>query len=378
MSQRTGIAVALLALACSSKVELSSGPRLTASNDPDVIGVIDEQIVSIAVDDARVYWIGLRPSGGPSPALALRSCNKDHCVDSLVTYVQGTPENGWAPFAKAFAVQNGEIFWFDLAFVKGPSTFQLEACSVAGCDVSARTMPLDPLYPVAGAAFDGESAYVCGSGFDKTFFGVQRVRLSDGASSQIVGLDRGCGGLVSQGGYVYWLAPGPEQRPQLAQIQRARSDGSGEIQTIADKLPILPIFPDGGAYPDVTYHSAALAVAPPNIYWAQGSLSGSIVRCPLEGCSGLPELVTSDVRSPSGVLIDQSQLYFLHDTRDQGYAISRCSLEHCEPTPFAQGLDSLDAVAMDDTFLYTATTTQLIDPALGYVAVTASIKRVSK
>jgi len=341
---------------------------LTPSTDPNVLGLIDEQVVSIAVDDTRVYWLGIRAIEQNHIETALRSCNKTHCVDSLVTYGENVAEIG-------FGVEDNQVFWFD-APEPGRNDLVLRSCNAAGCAGKPGIVLQADWVNMLSATFSQGSVYLCSGSNSVSPLTWQRIPLYGDPHSILANAERGCGAGAVQGDYFYWLAVGAE--PPLSRIQRIRTDGSAAAETIADRLDVMQST-RVGYYDNVFYHPHGLAFDSNYVYWAQGSLHGSLARCPLRGCDGDPELVLDPVRSPTNVLLDQSKLYWLHDTSNLGYALSSCALGNCEASTLALGVDSRDAVAVDDVYVYTATTTHRVDEgAGGFTKISAQIQRVAK
>jgi hypothetical protein len=367
-----GIFTAFLALGCSSSVELSAPPHLTASSDPTVLAVINERVTALAVDDRRVYWLGSLDGIGSVDGYVgfqddtLHSCEKNNCVDSLVTYGNpGTASRAWIGLA------GGQVYWFEIApppplvtpITEGPDVvYALNACDVSGCSSGVRVVASN-LLDIEAAAFSSDHAYVVASHGD-----VLRIALTgnDAQPEHLFETDvLGAASLAVRGDYLYWLRPA-EQNGATATAQRARADGSGKVETVADHLGIGDGF-------------ASLAVNESHLYWSDDLLSGSIFSCPLAGCAGEPELLVGPIRLPTTLLIDGANLYWQQETTTSGAVISGCALMSCAPSePLARGLDHRFPLASDDEYLYTASTSQMLDPRGDWPNPSASIRRIRK
>ncbi len=84
------------------------------------------------------------------------------------------------------------------------------------------------------------------------------------------------------------------------------------------------------------------------------------------------------MRTPTGVLLDAQTLYFQHETDAYRYALSSCTLGQCAaPQLLVQGLEATTAMAVDDRYLYVATTDQDLQP-IGDKNAVAQIRRFPK
>jgi hypothetical protein len=94
------LALSLGALACSANTVDLDAPMIEASDEPGVLGVVQERVEKLRVDDERLYWIGTRlPRADQANAWFLHSCQKRDCATTLVTYdaqAHGTQGGGRA------------------------------------------------------------------------------------------------------------------------------------------------------------------------------------------------------------------------------------------------------------------------------------------
>ncbi len=353
--------LALLALSCSRTVELGGVPQLTSSTDPTVLGNINERVTAIQVDDERVYWIGTEGIVNAIGDSALRSCNKRHCVGSLVTY-DATGVNA----ETKFSVENGQIYWLHL-LTDGAMTWALQSCDVRGCQGAPRVVApsvAEEGYPTV-SVFTPDAFYF-------SYDGVSRVPLAaTGATPEFV-LNPGNSptSLAVQGDYLYWVLNDLEGIQHGSDILRQRLDGSGSAEPLAANVDI-----------DIYYRAAEswLTVDTQYVYWSQGGLAGSIARCPLTGCVGAPELFAGPVRSPTVLQLAGDELYWEHDTNLQGFAVSGCKRAQCVPSaPLAFGIDDVGPLAFDDQYFYTATVTRDPDRRSGVTDIPAQIRRIPR
>jgi len=346
------ILLAFSTLSCASSVELS-GPLLTASTEPTVIGNISERVSALVVDDQRLYWMGTDGDAPVGRKVSLQSCLKEHCVGSLVTYAaSGVNESA------RFGVENGEIYWTDQAS-------QWNACDVTGCTGEPRHFGFGTPAPDA-TAFTSEELFVCARGD-----GLWRVPLSgDAAATKLDVPDTfGCSSVTAYGGYVYWTVG-----RGLSNIQRWRTDGSGSVEVFAKDLELRSAWDD-----DTRNFPSNLVVGDRYVYWSQGGLRGSIARCPVTGCVGAPEPFAGLIRSPGTLLLTTAELYWQHSTNTRGIAVSRCALAECMVSePIAQGVDAANVLAADDNYLYTATTSQPLSPDVVWSNPVAQIRRIPR
>ena len=366
MRQHAGVGLAMLALSCGKTSAQTHDPQISAPDgtDPTVLLQIDEQVGVIRVDDQRIYWTGgqgLDTLG----AAALRSCAKEDCAHTVVTY----DASGTDP-TPGFGLENGQIYWFHYNGDHPGASWTVRGCSVAGCGTTAPTVITTVMTNLPSAvAFTQDSLFIT------TYPGVYRFPLAEGGDPDLVvsGVNA-VGALLAQGDYLYWFDQ-KQDSARSSTLRRARSDGSDSPQTLADDLEV-DWYPN---YYQPQYPSGGLAFDATSVYWSQGAIRGSIVRCPLDGCSGAPEVVAAPVRSPTTLQLDGENLYFQHDTSSRGLAVSSCALGACElGDPIATGLDAINALAIDDQYFYTATTDQTIPSDAVWSDPTAQIRRFPK
>jgi hypothetical protein len=360
MFRELRISTAFLVLGCSSSVELSAPPRLTASSDPTVLAVVNERVSAIAVDEQRIYWLGSVDGYEGYRGGTLHSCEKQNCVGSLVTYSAGDSNLG-----SRFGLVGGQIYWLEGSAPGANVIAKLHACDVSGCGNGARTVASNIVQPNA-LAFDSEHAYV-----SVVPESVLRFPLSgnDAQPDTVLATSGGFASLEVAGGYLYWL--GWPSGAGRAAVLRSRTDGTGNVETVAENLSVYQ-----GAFSSL---QNTLAVDATYAYWSDGLLSGSVARCPVTGCTGGPEPVVGPIRLPTTLLLDGPTLYWQQGTETSGTVVSSCTVATCTPSePLARGVDGYNALAVDDEYIYTATADQKIDPNVDWFNPSANIRRVHK
>ncbi len=357
---KLALTLPLLVAACGSQPVDLDHSTLIPSTDPTSLGTVREQVTKIAVDEQRLYWSGSASqlnngSGGP---FSLHSCAKNDCVGTLLTYSGPTPSREAAPL---FGVEQGEIYW--LRDNQGGS--DLVASSVLA--PAATRLVLPHTQSVMMMAIDARGIYVSDGAI------ISSVPLSGAAqATQLAVLsDIRAEVLHVQGDYLYWI--GSTGRAQ-GMVQRLRADGNGTVETLASGFER-----DTTAVGLWSFNQGGLALDTAYVYWGVNLNAGSIQRCPLTGCAEAPEVLATPIRVPSALLVDQGTLYFQHETDAFQYAVSSCALGHCErTTTVTNDVNAPDVLALDDQYLYTATTAQDLSPSDQQVTPVAQIRRLPK
>ena len=353
--------------ACASSVDLSPGPQIGASNDPDVLGVINEEVGQLAVDDQRVYWIGQRANTS-----ALRSCEKANCVNTLISYAT----DAVMPLA-GFAVRRGQVYWFSVD--SGDGTWSLRTCASSGCGIGARSIVTSArTYGSLISAFSNDTVYMTST----TDAEVVSLPL-DGSAAEprhLHVMDRPAISMAVAGDYLYELTlPTATQSVSDGPITvlsggvlRVKIDGSEPVQILASDSRVAQV-------PRILAAQHTLAVDSSGIYWVAGALYGTIAHCPITGCLGNEQPLVEPVRSPYSLLLDGGNIYWQNETASQGFALSGCALSGCiASAPLASELDALTEVAADDDYLYAATAAGTTDSTFLATSPYANIRRIAK
>jgi hypothetical protein len=103
---------------------------------------------------------------------------------------------------------------------------------------------------------------------------------------------------------------------------------------------------------DVPY---AIAVGSTGVYWtdygSSGTAEGTVMRCPLAGCSGGATVIAAGLFEPAGIAVDATSVYFANEG---GGNIMKCPLAGCagDPTVLVSERANPFAVAVDATDIY--------------------------
>jgi hypothetical protein len=319
-----------------------------------VLAVVRERIEKIVVDDQRLYWSGSQVPRNANEARVwfLRSCQKRNCASTLVTY--GVQSN-ISTFI--FGVSEGQIYWHDKGMVL--------ACPIAGCGGPPQPLASELKFDVA--TFDGARFYFSTL---LSFHGLSLTQPDEPQPLASLPDHAQFVAIAVYDAYVYGLAAGRgsvtnDKNGSL--LVRALKDGTAGFETIAS---------------DVRYsreRGFGLATDATSIYWTDNLLTGSINRCPLTGCSDESEVVLSSLRAPRTLQIDESELYYVYESQPYRYALASCTLPACaSSSPLIEQLDAPEALAMDDEYLYVATTEQDVNPSNFTENTVASIRRLPK
>ena len=350
----------LLTLSCAASVELAEDRRVEPSEDPTVLGVINERVQQIAVDGQRIYWIGSitdAASGWRSDA-TLRSCRKQDCSNSLISYDDA------AHGSSEFSVQNGQIYWLHLTDAGGTAQkWSLVSCSVEGCTRGLHTVAKE-LYGAFGGTFSTEAMFVFVNEVRlDTVPQLLKIPLAGSVSTPEVLLSdaQWSHSTVARGQYLYWIEPSRNDYGATALVRMLVRGGS-PVEVLAEGLG---------------FHS--IAVDSSYVYWSRDGLNGAILRCPVAGCEGGPEVFVSPVRQPGNLTLENGNLYWQHDTLSQGGAVSRCSLVNCVlPARVAEGVAPAQDLAFDDQYLYTVTIDEIPNPDEVWLRSLVKIRRLPK
>lgn len=339
---KTALSLLLFLTACGSHAVDLDHPTLIRSDDPTTVGQIREQVMQIAVDDERLYWSGsknLITQGSGAGPFFLHSCEKRDCASTLLAY-NDVEASGTA----VFGVQQGEIYWFRWM----TDHTDLVASNVLDPRVTRVVLTRTPAFAMA---VDSSRAYF--TSYPAGGIAVSSVPLAGAAQAKQLALltETGVDTLQVQGDYLYWLGAADQTH---GSVQRLRTDGTGKVETLARDFEY-----DLSVVQRSPYNPGGIALDSQSVYWTVNVDSGAILSCPLSGCRGAPQVVVAPVRAPSALLVDQGELYILHESDAFKYAVSSCALAQCDRTTLiADGIDVPNLFALDDRYLYTATTAQ--------------------
>ena len=358
------LALSLVALGCSTRALDLDIPTFEASNEPGVLAIVREMVAQLAVDEQRLYWSGERLGlVGPDNFFVLHSCLKRDCAATLVTYYA---EQSWAGMPPIFSVQGGQIYWYR------QESSELLACAVAGCIGSPRSVVATLSFNVA-AFGDDQFYFAVKTGFRRYSLygaslsqpGVPKVIAysADPVAAAGQSADALVLAIATDAANVYWLSVGDGESD--SKLMRTRKDGASAIEIVTTDLRFSRFFGIG-----MTTDETA-------IYWTNNQLAGAIKRCPVAGCAESSDVI-APLRAPRGLQIDGSELYYLYEAEPFQYTLASCSLPACAtPRELAVGLDET-SVAIDDQYVYVATTEQHLSTDTTYVPTGARLRRLPK
>ena len=355
------------------EVELSTPPHLESSPDPTILGSINEQVGWLTVDEERLYWVGTFATTewetyqAGNTGSALHSCSKAHCSDSLATYDATSVDAYWG-----LRLRQGEIYWQKRQGARA----DVVACPVAGCSGAPRVVVYGGLDRSLSVVLGADAMY-----YDEPGMGLLRKPFSGQANpeqllSVSVSNSESIFGLAIHGDFLYWFSQSNAPNVSSVALRRTRATGGSDAETLAEHLQVLRSWaPQNTA----AFTHPGLAFDETYVYWTENTLTGSLRRCPLAGCRAAPEVLASPIRAPLNLLVDGTTGYFQYDDTLYGNSLARCLLEHCEPSaPIVSGLDGWDAIAIDDRYVYAATTEQGPNPDQPWDTPDAHIRRFAK
>ena len=128
-----------------------------------------------------------------------------------------------------------------------------------------------------------------------------------------------------------------------SRIVRFKKDGTGEVQVIARDQFDVP----------------GIAVRDGHVYWTEYVSLGRLLRCPVTGCAGDPEVVASRLDHPTALALDADYVYF-EEPDPPGSAnsqlgtrhISKCAITGCVTPERLTENGALSAPFVDDRSIY--------------------------
>lgn len=346
------------ASACSASVVDLGATFISTSNEPGVVAVVHERVEKLIVDDERLYWIGTHVPSVAGNVWLLHSCLKLNCATTLVTYDAQSNDVG-----RNFSVSSGQIYWYR------SDVGELLSCPIAGCDGAPRSLAPELVHQRTGltgvmidqAGFDDEYFY-----YPIGFALLNRLPLLEPGPHQLLAQSLSAiQSIAIQGAYAYWVAK--DQIENKQQLLRARKGGASGVETITSDLNVS------------LYRGFGFTTDESSLYWTNNTLAGSISRCPLAGCPDDSAVLLSPLRAPQNLLIDGMRLYYEHEVEAYDYALSSCALPACVASALLQEhLDAPSVLALDDRYLYVATTEQDISPNNTNEDTIARIRRLPK
>jgi hypothetical protein len=352
-------ALSILGTGCSGAILDAGSHALTddASTDNTIFVPRQNCVTQVFVDDARVYWDTV-PENQLAPPVSLRSCLKNQCATTEVTYYTGSNAGPIGP-ALDVALDGVNIYWIRTGFNSTPSA--VLSCPLSGCGPGGPRTVFEGIDETSMAS-DGSFLYWT----SELQAAVFRCAVANCAGTQAV-LAQGQaspGDLTVSGGYAYWIA--------IGSIRRIAADGTSPLQEVAEAQPAL----------------GSLAIREPYVYFTNSISIGAILRCPVTGClpSG-PEVVASRLAYPDGLVADDTNAYWANlgtvPIAPVG-SIAKCAVEGCgaNTTTLASSETFFatheHAVAVDDQYVYWVTSGAAGDSVGQYGFPNAAIHRLPK
>ena len=211
--------------------------------------------VAVFVDDQRVYWL-TRPENQLAPPGLFRSCLKDHCESTIVTYVT-SPQPDESPFP--VAIDSAHVYWEEREGDLGLTA--VKSCPSAGLGRSRRR-----LSPISMRLLACKRRYVPLLDLDS---GDIRLPVQ---SRQLPGDAAGAGpdsGKRSEPRRDRWVRLlGVRGRGvRFDPPRRVATDGMSPVETLTSGQN----------------QTGSLSVREPYVYLTNSDSIGSVLRCPVAG-----------------------------------------------------------------------------------------------
>jgi hypothetical protein len=289
----------------------------------------DGSIWAFTESSGRLFWVRSEGSGSPAPngspdQYILRSCSPFACAGSLQSF-QLVPTAGGPP--SWLWASDSRLFWPDET---GVSFCNRDDCSSTG-HLPFNPTGMDFVADEKQAFFGGAAA--CDIDDCSSTYRNLAPALPNGEPS----LEASRATVLDED-FLYQITG---QR-----IVRFRKDGTGEVQILArDRVDAFHI-----------------AVRNGYAYWTESVSPGGLLRCPVAGCSGAPEVVASNLEHPEDLTVDDSYVYFEEPEQLNSQnevlqfstkRISRCAVTGCmTPERLIENQGIVSAPFVDGRFVY--------------------------
>ena len=313
--------------------------------------------IEVFVDDARLYWV-TAAENQLAPPQSLRSCLKDQCATTEVTYYTSSEIGPGLDVA----LDGANVYWY-----RDPSPGVILSCPRSGCGQGPRTV-IDNIDETS-IATDGTFLYWTSQQETSVF----RCALGNCRATQTA-LAQGQGSpaaLAVSGGYAYWIA---DDAPASDAIRRVATDGLSPVEDLATEQNA----------------TSSLTIREPYVYFTNSTSVGAVLRCPVTGCPSGPTVVASRLAFPTGVVADDTNAYWINlgdmvlTTIAPDGSFAKCAVGGCGTN--TDTLASSDtfwdtgdyAVAIDDQYVYWVIEGAEGDPVGQYGFPNAAIHRLAK
>ena len=302
---------------------------------PTVMATHQYGAVALAVDDARVYWAAednpRLPGQYPRECSVVRSCAKDDCAGTVITY-------GYLQGASYLAVNKGSVFWQRWTGMQ--PTQQIVSCPISGCKDSPAVIATG-ISPISLAADD---AYVYWHSSDAAILKCP-VHGCAGPPELVASLDHFSprDSLTLDETHLYWLIGNGAPKP--GGIATVPIDGSAPVRFIVDGLGI----------------PQSLAVRRETVFWSEYGSGGAVKSCPVTGCRGAPTVLASALEFSALLDVDGDRAYWFLSTgdwsgsrQDASAQLVQCSVDGCgsSPTVLTNEPHGPQAMAIDASHIY--------------------------
>jgi hypothetical protein len=308
--------------------------------EPTVMATHQYGAVSLAIDDTRVYWITqgvpeTLPGQFPRECSVVRSCAKDDCAGTVVTYayLQSLP--------RYLAVNQNSVFW-DRTGGRTPIP-QIVSCPITGC----RGEPLVIASGISPISLVADESHVYWQSSDAALLRCP-VQGCVGAPELVASLDQFSpqDTLTLDGSNLYWLTGNGAAKP--GGVATVPKDGSAPARSIVEGV-LMP---------------RSLAIQGDTVYWSESYTGGAVKRCPFAGCSATPMVLASSVELPALLDVDGDRAFWFLSTgmwygqagQDAPAQLVQCSVDGCgsSPTVLVTEPHGPVALAVDSTHIYWA------------------------
>lgn len=321
-------------VACSGRTvrldhEPAAGGSGASSDDPDGPTLVYQLSGAplnpgeLLVDDRRVYW--------QSTDQAFRSCLKDDCQRSVVTYTTSSDlDSAGVQRFSNIAVSAGQAFW-----LAQPPRGTIYSCPSSGCATEPTRLLRDPSLPRSYGLVADEGAVYWLSTRE-----VYRCAAAGcAAGPQLTSLGEGALPLFF-GSEAFWIL----DVDRASRIRRAPKDGSSAASTLVEV-----------STPDQGGRIQEIAVSSQFVYWLDDE--SRILRCPFSGCDAEPTLLETEGGTKLRLRADELGVYWL-DSSDSpnapfGHeAVHFCPNAGCPSTTSLGRFEQLQTYALDVDFVY--------------------------
>jgi hypothetical protein len=343
-------ATAAFASGCGARaVDLDGdgGASVNVNSNPDAIapGVSEflkdqKTAMKIAVDDKRVYWYeGVSfPCCDPhSTKPGVRSCLKSDCQSTITTYDSHADDPNTASLDEyvALAAAGDNVYWAQAA--QDPFLRTILTCPSAGCAGAPRTIVSN----IHFNSFAVDESHVYWTSLQDS--AVFRLPLSGvGIPETIAQNETSPDYLALRGSHAYWI-----ERANGANsvIKRAPKQGGGLTETLAM----------------AQNQATALNVDAEFAYWPNSYSVGSILRCPLSGCPGGPEVMVANQPWISALAEDGKSIFWISRVDPSTPTVLQATVMRCPIDGCASAVETLAVqsfhfqgmfMAVDGSYIY--------------------------